>query len=73
MKPGSEKSDNEKSVSKNFFSKVSGRKALQNENLTTKISSVDIFTKKIYSKISNSKKLDEKNYDNKQSGNRNFV
>ena len=36
MKPGSEKSNYENSASKNLFSKMSGRKTLQNENLTTK-------------------------------------
>ena len=46
MKPGSEESHNEKSVSKNLSSKMSSRKALQNENLTTKFPAVNISTKK---------------------------
>ena len=46
MKPGSEKSDNEKSASKNLFSKMSDRKTLQNKNLTAKIPAVNISTKK---------------------------
>ena len=46
IKPCSEKSDNKKSVSKNLFSKISGRETLQNENLTTKIRAVNISTKK---------------------------
>ena len=46
MKPGSENSDNEKPLFKNLFSKMSGRKTLQNENLTTKIPAVNIFTEK---------------------------
>ena len=46
MKPGSEKSDNEKSVSKKLFSNMAGRKTLLNENLTTKIPAVNISTKK---------------------------
>ena len=73
MKPGSEKSDNEKSVSKNLFRKISGRKMLQNENFTTKIPAVNISTKKINSRISDSKKLDEKKSDNKQSGDRSLT
>ena len=46
MEPGSEKSDNEKSVSKNLFSKISVRKTLKNENLTTKVPAVNISKKK---------------------------
>ena len=45
MKPGSEKSDTEKSVSKNIFSKMSGRKTLQNQNLTIKLPAVNISKK----------------------------
>ena len=33
MKPGSKKTDNEKFVCKNLFSKMSARKMIQNENL----------------------------------------
>ena len=40
------KTDNEKSGSKNLFSKMSGRKTLQNENLTTKIPVMNISKKK---------------------------
>ena len=46
MKLGSERSENEKSVSKNLFSKISDRKTLQNENLSTKIPTVNISKKK---------------------------
>ena len=44
-KPGSEKSDNGKSVPKNLFSKISCRKTLQNENVTTRIPAVNISKK----------------------------
>ena len=64
MKPGSEKSDAETSLSKNPFSKMSGWKTLQNQNLTIKLPAVNI-PKKNNSKIAKSKKLDEQKSDKK--------